>query len=174
MEKSKGISVTEMLITLAVLAILASIAIPNYHQMMARMESYMLERELRQILNYSKYSAVAEYRRIAICPTTDYKRCANQRDWSKGIMIFYDEKNRNRVFDAEEALLYTHKLNLKYGTLQWRGFGVAGNIIFHDRHTNLSGSNGSFYYCNPHKQQLNKRIIVNPAGFIRTENGIKC
>lgn len=174
MNNSKGFTVTELLITLVVFAILASIAIPSYHHTMSRIESFQLERQLRELFRYSRYKAYIEYSRIAVCPTIDYQKCANQKNWDQGILVFYDNKYRNRVLDQGEQLLYKHKFNLKYGSLHWRGFGVSGNLIFHDRHINLTGSNGSFYYCNPQYPELSKRIVISPSGLTRVESGTKC
>lgn len=174
MNAAKGITVNELLMTITVLAVLASLAIPSYHHVMSRMESFRVERQLREFFGYGRSKAFLESNRIAICPTIDYQRCANQKNWDQGILVFHDHKNRNRVFDEGEKLLYKHQFNLKYGSLQWRGFGVNGNMIFHDRHINLTGSNGSFYYCNPQTPQLSKRIIISPTGLIRVESGTKC
>ncbi|MFB2539662.1 MULTISPECIES: Tfp pilus assembly protein FimT/FimU [unclassified Acinetobacter] len=174
MNLKNGFTLIELLITILVFTILAMLAVPTFHHVMSRVESMRVEHQIKELLLHSRNTAFSLHQRIAICGSQDGVRCIDNRNWTDGILLYNDNVIRNRILDQGENKFYYHKLNLDYGTLEWRGFGVAGNILFQDDRGIPLGSNGSFFYCNPDNPQLNKRIVMSSAGNIRVEKAVKC
>lgn len=167
----KGITLFELVITMTIIAIIASLAIPSFHNMMARQESQKTIHLLRHIIQYSKTQALINRSRVIICSSKDGMQCHNH-EWAKGILVIND-KNENNQVDANETIYTYQTLHLKYGTLVWRGALNRNNVFFNAQQGLPNGSNGSFYYCNPTTQQ-HHRIVLSKMGHSRVETTQDC
>ena len=166
--KQYGITLVELMITIAILAIVAMIAVPAFQAVMANLEANRVQSTMRSVIQDSKYRAFTNRQRITICGSSNLQDCDAQ--WSNGFIIFND-LNINKTKDLAEEIIKKHSLNLKHGTLSWRGFG--GSALFFQPDTGLPrGSNGSFTYCaNSNKHQ---KIIVGTMGHARHETVTSC
>ena len=154
-----GFTLVELAVTLAILCIIASMALPKFHQ-------YMAERELQSTLSKlisasraAKHLALIHHSNIVICPSQTLLQCENAK-WNSGFILFAD-RNANRQVDSNEAILTAEKLNLKYGTLDWKGTLSLPSLSFQAMNGLPIGSNGGFYYCSlmglrHHKLNLSK------------------
>ena len=166
--KQYGITLVELMITIAILAIVAMIAVPSFQAVMANLEANRVQSTMRSVIQDSKHRAFTNRQRITICGSSNLQDCDAQ--WSTGFIIFND-LNKNKFKDANEDILKKHSLNLKHGTLSWRGLG--GSALFFQPDTGLPrGSNGSFTYCaNSNKHQ---KVIVSMMGHARHETATSC
>nr|WP_298890851.1 GspH/FimT family pseudopilin [uncultured Acinetobacter sp.] len=166
--KQYGITLVELMITIAILAIVAVVAVPSFQAVMANLEANRVQSTMRSVIQDSKYRAFTNRQRITICGSSNLQDCDAQ--WSNGFIIFND-LNINKTKDLAEEIIKKHSLNLKHGTLSWRGFG--GSALFFQPDTGLPrGSNGSFYYCS--SINLNYRIFLSNMGHSRIEKLISC
>ena len=166
--KQYGITLVELMITIAILAIVAVVAVPSFQAVMANLEANRVQSTMRSVIQDSKHRAFTNRQRITICGSSNLQDCDAQ--WSTGFIIFND-LNKNKFKDANEDILKKHSLNLKHGTLSWRGLG--GSALFFQPDTGLPrGSNGSFTYCaNSNKHQ---KVIVSMMGHARHETATSC
>lgn len=166
--KEQAFTLIELIITIAVLAILTSIAIPSYHHYMEYQEYNGLLSMIRSHINLSKNYAVLYHNQVTICSSSDFRSCENNQ-WDKAMLIFSDQ-NHNKKLDADEQLYTVMITNLKYGSLKWKGFGDPNSISFMGDTGLPRGSQGSFYYCSFNTPKNSTRFILSPMGHLRTES----
>lgn len=167
----RAFTIVELIICIAIIAIVASIALPYFHEYRSKQEAKNIPIKLSQINRYARSQAAVFHQNIVICPSQDSLSCqANQ--WNKNMLVFID-KNKNRQVDTGEQILQIDVLNLKYGNLSWRGTLSLPSVTY-QAHTALPiGSNGSFYYCSTHLSSQ-QRIVLSKMGHIRIESLSSC
>ena len=171
--KECGFTLIELIVTITILAIIVSIALPSYHSFMERQEHSQMLALIRNSSNLAKNLAVTHHQQIVICTSENLSTCSNNQ-WNKGMLIFTDQNN-NKTLDPNEMIHQKLKTNLKYGNLKWDG-GVANpNTLTFMGDTGLPrGSQGSFHYCSLKTAQNNTRYVVNQMGHVRAEVSNKC
>ena len=168
---TRAFTIVELIICIALIAIVASIALPYFHEYRSKQEAKNIPIKLSQINRYARSQAAVFHQNIVICPSQDSLSCqANQ--WNENMLVFID-KNKNRQVDVDEQILHIDALNLKYGNLSWRG-ALSLSSVTYQAHTALPiGSNGSFYYCSTHLSSQ-QRIVLSKMGHIRIESLSSC
>ena len=164
--RKNGFTLFELIVTLAISAILVMIALPHFHQLMAEQELKRIQYSLQSSLKIARSHAFTHHSNVGICPTQNFVQCSKQ-NWNTGFLIFMD-RNRNRQIDDSEYILYTEKTALKYGTLDWRGTLNIPSVTFNAQQGLPIGSNGSFFYCSTHL--TSKRLVLSKMGQTRAED----
>lgn len=171
--KDRAFTLLELVITIAVLAIITSIALPSFHSFRENQEVSQLLPSIRQYVNFSKSVASTQHTQIVMCSSSNSDQCDNSQ-WEKGIIIFSD-LNNNKKRDATETIYKKVLTEIKYGTLTWSGGATNLNTITFQSDSGLPrGSPGSFYYCSFKHPQNHRYIPVSPMGHTRIEDTTKC
>ncbi|PJG43146.1 fimbrial biogenesis protein FimT [Acinetobacter tandoii] len=171
LNKYMAFTLVELAITVLVLSILITLALPYYHQLKANQERSLVFRLISDNIQLAKQQAVINHSNVVICSTQDQKNCKDSM-WNQGFIVFLDT-NQNRKIDNNELLISTESTNLKYGNLNWRGTLQLTSLNFKAEHGLPIGSNGSFYYCSI-STVAHIRIIMSKMGHLRTENPTNC
>jgi len=166
-----GFTLVELIVTAAVLAIIAAIALPAFQHYMAEQEVQSTVAKLIMANRSARNLALLHHANVVICPSEGLAQCEPAK-WSRGFIVFTD-LNKNRQADAGESILQTEALGLQYGTLDWKGALSMPSVTFQALSGLPIGSNGSFYYCSladlPHQ-----KIIMSKMAQIRVEHPSAC
>lgn len=85
----KGMTLVELVVTLAVVAILASIAAPSLQDMVANNRLLALNNQLVSALNYARGEAVKRVYDVSLCVrNSDGSGCATSGGFEKGWLVF--------------------------------------------------------------------------------------
>ena len=170
LNKYMAFTLVELAITVLVLSILISLALPYYHQIKANQERSAIFRQISTNILLAKQQAVIHHKNVVICSTQDMQTC-QEAMWNRGFLVFIDT-NKNRQINLNEVVISTESTNLEYGTLNWRGTLRFPSLNFLAEHGLPIGSNGSFYYCSTSIK--NMKIILNKMGHLRSEDLSSC
>ncbi|CAD5266271.1 Prepilin-type N-terminal cleavage/methylation domain-containing protein [Alteromonas sp. 38] len=97
-----GFTLLEMLITVAILAILVGVVAPSINTILVKNRVTGDINTLSAIAQQARFSAVNEQFDVILCPTTNYDTCVS--DWANAKMVFIDE-NANGSRDSSESLI---------------------------------------------------------------------
>lgn len=157
-----GATLLDALVTLSLLATLASLAAP-LEQLIEQQQLRSATSELTQMTLQARAYALSNNTRTTLCYLEQDQRCSSK--WQPQISVFTDG-NGNRQLDNQEQLLsFSHLKNIK---LSWRGMAPANSLHFNGNgHTFVS--NGTFTLCHSHLTQ-GRKLIINRQGRLRSEN----
>ena len=105
---SKGFTLLELIIIIAILGITMAIAAPGLSTMMANNRISSDASDFAAALQFAKAEAVARVNRVIVCKkNTTSNGCITSGDWSQGWIVFSDN-NANGGVDAGETVLIVH------------------------------------------------------------------
>ena len=152
MSNQRAFTLVEMLIVLALMAILAQIALPAFQDFIERNRQQALSDQVARAVNHARLYAVTQRVRVELCGSRDGIVCHS--DWSHGWLL--------REVDQAQPVAIT-QLKTDQRRLQWSGFQP--KIQFHASGISPN-SNGRFYSC--HKQRISWQLILNRQGRLRS------
>ena len=108
MNKLSGFTLVEMLITVAVAAILLMIGIPSFRYVT---NSNRIAAEINGLLGdmqFARGEAIKEGQPVTVCVSTDALTCTGGVNWQNGWIVFSDA-NGNATVDGADAVLRVQK-----------------------------------------------------------------
>jgi len=140
-----GFTLVELIVTIAVLAILTMIATPYIFEQLARMEAKRIESQIRNTLTLAKAESYIRRQDLLVCLSNSGGLC--HRDSYKQLLLFSD-KNNNKNFDlGVDDLLEQQALEPKYSTLYLRVGDKRHYTKFWGDSGKPRGHFGHFKYC---------------------------
>lgn len=101
MEKANGFTLLELMITLAIVVILATTAVPSFWQTIQNNRATTQANELTTAINTARSEASKRGQRVRVCPSRDGATCDNGNDWTIGWIVLRDDNDEViRVWDA--------------------------------------------------------------------------
>jgi type IV fimbrial biogenesis protein FimT len=90
MKRSRGFTLVELMITLALAAIILSLAVPGFQDIIRNNRAATQSNELVAALSLARSEAVKRGARVSLCPSTDQASCTGGTDWADGWIVFLD------------------------------------------------------------------------------------
>lgn len=101
-----GFTLIEMMVAIAVLAIMVAIALPSFSQLLATNRLTGQANELTASLQLARSEAIRRNARVALCPSSDGATCASgAAGWSKWIVQVISSKEVLRLNDVNPSLV---------------------------------------------------------------------
>lgn len=121
MKKNSGFTLIEVVITLALAALLVTLSLPSFRGMIQNNRATTQANDMLSALNLARSEAVKRGTPVSICartdPPTSPESCSGAADWATGWLVFVDgnangtlepDANGNGVCDrGEDCLLQT-------------------------------------------------------------------
>jgi type IV fimbrial biogenesis protein FimT len=163
----KGLSLPELLLTLALSAVLLQLSLPGFQDLMASQRASAASNGVIATVAMARSAAMVYRHNVVICPRNPAGVCGRKSHWSNGAIVFADTNN-NRRYDQDEVRYGTLPAVESGATLVWRSFRNRSYLLF--RPSGITDwQNGHFQYCptdkNPHYA---RQIIINAAGRTRS------
>lgn len=102
-----GFTLIELMVTLAVAAILLSTAAPSFVMLIANNRAASAANDVLASLHFARSEAVKRAADVSLCPSSDGAGCIDGTSWADGWILFVDT-NGNQSRDAGEELLRVH------------------------------------------------------------------
>ena len=160
----KGLTLPEVMLTLVILALLTSFAMPRFDVLLAESRSASIVSQLVARIENARKSALVRGETLTLCPGRE--SCAGRDDWISGALLFSDHDADGRM-DTGEPLLRRFSALGSSGQVRWRSFGNRPWIQFLPNGSTPSQS-GRLTYCpQSGDPRIARELILNAAGRIR-------
>lgn len=97
-----GLTLLELVVTLAVLAIMLTIAIPGFTAIIHASRLSTATNDMVAALHLARSEAIKRNSRAVLCKSADGLACSASGGWDQGWVAFHDANN-NAVLDADET-----------------------------------------------------------------------
>ena len=127
---SLGFTLTELLVTIAVLTALATIAAPSYSSLILNNRISAQVNDMVAAVNLARSEAVTRGNAVTICRSSDGASCAaSGTNWAVGWIVFNDP-NANATVDAGEQLIRAYPSMSGTTTALSVGAGMQQSLTF--------------------------------------------
>jgi type IV fimbrial biogenesis protein FimT len=102
--RAQGMTLIELMTAMLVLAILMGIAVPSFRDFASDSRTTAATTDLVTALNLARSEALRRATLVVACASDDdLKDCSDDKDWTKGWIVFADPNGNGKV-DADELL----------------------------------------------------------------------
>jgi type IV fimbrial biogenesis protein FimT len=106
--KQTGVTLTELIVVLAISAILLGLAIPGFTSLIHSSRLSAATSDLLVSLHLARSEAIKRNARTVACISADGSTCAAGGGWHQGWLIFHD-LNNNAALDPGEAVIHARQ-----------------------------------------------------------------
>jgi len=159
-----GFTVFELMVTLAVAAILLGLAAPSFESFTNRQRMKAAVTGLHQDLQAARSQAVFRGAEVIACPGTPDNGCSGGSDWSNGWIVFEDDNGDQQRQETETLLRHGQG----HEAITIHAPPSRPQIRFFPDGT-TPGSNGSIGLCGRDGPDGARRLVVSNIGRIRRD-----
>lgn len=158
----KGFTLIELIVSIYITSILASIAIPNFSSFIAKIRVNNEITQIQRLLATARNNAINTGMPTTLCPLNENNRCNSQ--WQGELSVFVDI-NDNEIYEplagefiirAKSAIHLNDKLQYGIGRRRVK-FAPTGRTLGW-------GSNGTFKYCPKNHLKSARALSVATSG----------
>lgn len=173
MKKNSGFTLLELLITVALISVLAAFAIPS-------MRSFSQNDRLTTNINtmighlaYARSEAVKRHAQVSICVSNDTVSCTGGNNWEDGWIVYVDA-DANGTFDAatvnEDILRVNQALD---GNNTLAPTAAYTTQVTYDNRGFVTAT-GGFLLCDDRSGDFGKTITISNTGRVRFQDNSTC
>ncbi|KAF0098756.1 MAG: type IV fimbrial bioproteinis protein FimT [bacterium] len=107
--RAEGMSLVEVLATLAILSILLTVAVPAFDAMITSSRFATSANLYLTSLHLARSEAIKRNGRVALCKSADGATCTANGRWDQGWIVFHDVNN-NALADGGEEILRVYEV----------------------------------------------------------------
>lgn len=166
--KINGFTLVELLITIAIIGVLLSIALPNYQQLVSNTRMTTQANEFLTMLNFTRSEAIKRNTRVTMCKSSDRKTCTVTpiaeltASWQPGWIVFTDGSTAG-IIDGTDTILRVQGALTGSSTLV--GNANVTNYVSYVSNGQAQLANGgmqggTFYLCSPDATLDGRNIIL--------------
>jgi len=131
--EASGFTLIELIVTVAIVAILTVAAVPSFIDLMRNNRSAAQANEFLAALNLARSEAAKRGQNVSLCSSTDAATCSDQNDWTGGWILFVNGTDPIQVLRVwpgitNGAATFTGGA----GVVTFRGTGQATSAINFD------------------------------------------
>lgn len=155
----QGLTLVELLIALAIMAILLTVVAPNIQSILTKNRITADINEMSSVVQYARFSAIDQSNTALVCPSDDFENCSSNWDLPKIVFI---DNNANGSRDSSEALLMTTE-----ATNSQQHFSGPNAALAFDE-SGISNMSVSLVLCpNDNDTEFARSVNVNQQGRTR-------
>lgn len=165
MRQSRGFTLIELVVTVAIIAIIATWAVPAWQGLVQRSQVESDVRALTHALGMARSTATTRGVDVSVCPYAPSVATPNPTtcddDWANGWVVYVGNTSN---FTLDDRLWIHQDSNAVAQS------GGAARITYNDRGTLTSG-NSTLVFCAASDATS---VVVAPSGRVRLESGGDC
>ena len=162
--RNNGVSLIEMMVSLAIISIVVIIGLPNLQNFFANNRLTTQTHEFIASMALARSEAVKRGQDVVICKSSDGEYCVTDNGWEQGWLV-YTDNNQNHIREEHEDILH---LVTELGggtTARYSAFGSNHYIVY--RSNGFTYTNGTLTFCSPGKPELARSLILYKTGRLR-------
>lgn len=159
----KGFTLIELMITLAVAAILLGLAAPSFNEIIKDSRLTTQINSLASSLNLARSESIKRSLTVTVCKSNNQTACVG--NWQDGWIVFEDI-NDNGTVDAGDTIIRTNSALTNGNTLVFPG----KNRVTYKSDGFAIGYNSTFKLCDNRGYTKAKGLVVSNSGRVRTAN----
>lgn len=165
---SRAFTLYELLITLALAAVLVSLAIPSFAGIAARARQAVEINALFHAFHQARKESIMRRKVVSLCPSRDGATCRPDTDWSAGWIMFHGQTDAPMVIASDSPIL-AHRVD--------DSIRISSNRrVFTSRATMKRATNGTLIVCDRRQRVPAKALVVSYTGrprvaFERSDGG---
>ncbi|HEY3521432.1 MAG TPA: GspH/FimT family pseudopilin [Rhodanobacteraceae bacterium] len=156
----RGITLIEMMMTVAIAGTLVAMGLPALGSMLARSHQQSAASALQASLMHARELAITRSEQVVVCPTRDGTSCTSDDLWQGGWMIGAD-MDHDREPDAPLARFDAMPANMRILSSQGRP-----RVVFQPDGS-AGGSNAQLTVCHTGDVKEGRAVIVANSGRVR-------
>jgi type IV fimbrial biogenesis protein FimT len=171
--RETGVTLFELLITLSIVVILLTVAVPGFQQLISSNRMTAVTNEFVATLSFSRSEAIKRSTRVGVCRSVNGASCAGSGSWDQGWIIFVDGGTVG-VVDGSDTILRIHTA-LSSGSTLIGNTNVASYISYVANGFSSTATGamqaGTIEVCNPIPTTTEGRdIVISASGRVRVIN----
>lgn len=157
MNKQPGFTLIELMITVSIVGILASIAIPNYQTLILNNRMSTQANDFMAAIGLARSEAIKRGTRVSLCKSTNNTSCVTSGNWAQGWIVFTDGSTVGTK-DGTDVILQVH--GPLDGSTSFSGSGNTVNYIAYGASGYGTALAGTVSLCPPSPAAVVGRDIV--------------
>lgn len=162
--QSRGLTLIELLMTLAIIATMIAAAAPAFGNLIHSTQAQTSRSALTTALNTARIFAASKTAHVVVCPSRDQQYCGHTTEWQHGWLIFIDADEDGLRDPAEELL--------GVGEAQPDGVAIVSTAgrtrVDYRPDGSAPGSNVTFTVCDRRRRDEATALVINNAGRVRS------
>ena len=164
---ASGFTVIELMITIAVAAVILTLGIPSFQGLMERNQLTANINNFVSSLALARSEAIKRNLPVALCASNNGENCSGggyESGW-----IVYVNRNSDGNRDNNEELLWVSEALPANLTL--RGNGCCSTNIPYTPSGQIAGISGSISLCKNNQTEKSRQIAISTTGRVRLKSG---
>lgn len=169
--QTRGFTLVETMVTLALVSIAMMIGVPALQSGVASFRLTSATNSYFSNLMLTRSEAIKRKARVVMCKSADGASCTNLGAWDQGWLVFHDANNNAKVDPGEQVLDRQSALG---GGIRLRGNQPVASYVSYTplgetSYTSGAFQAGTFTVCHPSADGANAReIVIANSGRPRT------
>lgn len=159
MKKTHGFTLFELLVGIAILGIITTIALPNLSEFIVKMRVDNEISQLHRLLLSARNGAISSEHFVTVCPLNNDNECSSS--WNNNLSAFIDtDGDGSYDVDRDDQLIKIKQAIESNDTLYF-----PRNKVIYEPTGRLTGfANGTFRYCPKDNDHFARAVIIFRSG----------
>jgi type IV fimbrial biogenesis protein FimT len=159
MVRPKGLTLVEMMFSTALIAILGTLAVPSFRDLIYNTERTTTVNNYFHSLFLARSESVKRGEVVSLCRSSDAQTCATRTAaWTVGWIVFVNtDRDEPAERDEAEQLLAVYE--------GWPNGSITSNRLTYSFRPHVQGVvNGTIIFCDPRGAEQARAIIISHTG----------